>query len=409
MQDICILVVSYDSGHYRERMGLGPDFLAAAIEPLLVRLGHTVRVERITLPPNSFAAEIGSTFALSREIARRVRELRDEITLPIVLSGNCNAALGTVSGCRDSTTSVIWFDAHGEATTPETTTSGFLDGMGISMLTGQCWQTLTRTVPGFEPLPGDRILLVGARDIEPAERDLLERGRVRQVAHPDDLFDAYAPLRLDAHATYLHFDLDVLDPKEATANGWPTPGGPDLDAVIRSAADVGRLSLIEAIGIASYDPVADRDGRALQAALAMLEAALHPPGRVDDGEPLTAREVLRRYIEDEITGYAGVALTDVNQIDANGDRPLHFAGWRGDAEEAAALIAGGAEVNAVGEFGYLPIHAAVTKGNIEVVRVLLEHGAFPDVSTEWGKTAIEEAREDGRQDLVELLMRYRRG
>ncbi len=283
MRDICILLVSYDSGRHRERMGLGPHHLAAAIEPHLVALGHDVRVEEITLPPDSFSAEISSMFALSRAIARRVRQLREEHTLPLVLSGNCNAALGTVSGCRGEDTAVVWFDAHGEATTPETTTSGFLDGMGISMLTGQCWQSLARTVPGFDPLPGERILLVGARDVEAAELDLLTRVGVRRVAHPDDLFDACAAIRLQAHRVYLHLDLDVLDPNDAIANGWPTPGGPRVDDVIRGVADVGRLSLIEGIGIASYDPAVDRDGRALRAALAILEAVLHPPDRQDDG------------------------------------------------------------------------------------------------------------------------------
>ncbi len=279
MRNICILLVSYDSGRYRERMGLGPDHLVAAIEPHLVRRGHDVRVEEITLPANSFTAEIGSMFTLSRAIARRVRQLRDAHTLPLVLSGNCNAALGTVSGCRGEDTGVVWFDAHGEATTPETTTSGFLDGMGISMLTGQCWQSLARTVPGFDPLPGERILLVGARDIEAAERELLQRVGVRRVAHPDDLVEAYTAIRLQAHGVYLHLDLDVLDPTDAIANGWPTPGGPSVDDVIRGAADVGRLSLIEAIGIASYDPAIDRDGRARQAALAIVDAALDPPDR----------------------------------------------------------------------------------------------------------------------------------
>jgi len=85
--------------------------------------------------------------------------------------------------------------------------------MGISMLTGQCWQSLARTVPGFDPLPGERILLVGARDVDAAETELLNRVGVRRVAHPDDLFDAYAAIRLQAHGVYLHLDLDVLDPK----------------------------------------------------------------------------------------------------------------------------------------------------------------------------------------------------
>jgi len=346
---------------------------------------------------------------LSREIARRVRQLREDHWLPLVLSGNCNASLGTVSGCRDESTSVVWFDAHGEATTPETTTSGFLDGMGISMLTDQCWSQLTRTVPGYSPLPGDRILLVGARDVEPAEQDLLERLGVRRVPHPDDLFDAYAPVRLHGRWVYLHLDLDVLDPSAATANQWPTPGGPSVHDVVRGVADVSRLSHISAIGLASYDPSADRDGRALQAALAILEAALHPPRIEYNGRPLTAREVLRRYIEEDVSGYLSVALTDVNQADGNGDRPLHFAAIRADAAEIVALLAGGAEVNGVGEFGDLPIHYAAYNGDIEVVKVLLEHGAFPDVGNESNFTAIDTARREGHQDVVDLLMQYRRG
>jgi ankyrin repeat protein len=177
--------------------------------------------------------------------------------------------------------------------------------------------------------------------------------------------------------------------------------------VIRGVGDVARLSLIEAIGLASYDPVADGDGRALQAALAILEAALHPPDRKYDGRPLTAREVLQRYVEEDI--YLGVALTDVNQVDGDGDRPLHIAARRGDLQEIAALLAGGADVNAVGEFGHLPIHWAVSEeSNIDAVRMLLEHGAFPDVRTDWGRTAMDHARDANRQDILDLLMRYRR-
>ena len=70
---------------------------------------------------------------------------------------------GRWRGAGGGGTDVVWFDAHGEATTPETTTSGFLDGMGISILTGRCWRTMAASIPGFEPLPGKRIALLGAR------------------------------------------------------------------------------------------------------------------------------------------------------------------------------------------------------------------------------------------------------
>ncbi len=276
--NICVLLAPYDSGRHCERMGLGPHHLLASIEPLLIRLGHHVRVDEITVP-DPFLTEISTTFALCREIARRVHACREEGWMPLVLSGNCNAALGTVSGCGCAQTTVVWFDAHGEATTPDTTTSGFLDGMGISTLTGQCWQRLARTVPGFEPVPGERVLLVGARDVEPAEAGLLERIGVRRVPHPHDLFDAFAPLKLGVDNLYLHLDLDVLDPHAAVANQWPTPDGPTIDDVTLAVGDLCRGTPVDAIGLASYNPGADRDGRALRAALAILEAALDPPVR----------------------------------------------------------------------------------------------------------------------------------
>ena len=84
-----------------------------------------------------FGAEIQTAFALCAAVAEKARESRATGRFPLVLSGNCNVAVGTVAGCGCGSTDVVWFDAHGEATTPETTTSGFLDGMGISILTGK--------------------------------------------------------------------------------------------------------------------------------------------------------------------------------------------------------------------------------------------------------------------------------
>ena len=146
----------------------------SGLKPLLTRLGHSFVREEITAP-DSYLAEIKTAFALCRTVADRVRAWQREGYFPIVLSGNCNTAVGTISGCGCQNTGVVWLDAHGESTTPDTTTSGFLDGMGISILTGQCWTTLARTIPGFDPVPGEHILLVESRDLEPDEVTLLDR------------------------------------------------------------------------------------------------------------------------------------------------------------------------------------------------------------------------------------------
>ena len=252
---------------------LVPERLWQAIEPLLTRRGHATRAEVIALS-DGFLTEIATTFSVARAISERVHACRREGWMPLVLSGNCNASLGTVSGCGCATTGVVWFDAHGEATTPDTTRSGFLDGMGISMLAGQSWHHLARSVPGFTPVAGQQVVLVGARDVEPDEADLLRRVGVQRVSRAEDLAPALAPLQAHAQidGVYLHLDLDVLDPQDATANQWAPPGGLRIASIGRALAEVRKMLPIKALGVASYSPDIDQDGRGLRAALTMIEA-----------------------------------------------------------------------------------------------------------------------------------------
>jgi hypothetical protein len=98
--NICAIAVPYDSGHYRGRMGLGPErLLAGGIRSLLENFGHSLTVEEVTLA-DGYLAEIKTAFALCREVSNRVREVRRKASFPLVLSGNCNTAVGAVAGAE---------------------------------------------------------------------------------------------------------------------------------------------------------------------------------------------------------------------------------------------------------------------------------------------------------------------
>jgi arginase len=263
--DIDVIMVPYDSGLRRARMGLGPERLfEGGLEPLLRRLGHTVTVEEIEAQ-NPHRAEIATAFELCRVVSDRVRQSRRAGRFPLLLSGNCNIAVGGVAGCGPDTTAVIWFDAHGESTTPETTASGFLDGMGISTLVGQCWRRLAQQIPGFAPVPGAQVLLVGSRDVEPDEEELLDRVGVRRVTELDDLRSALGSMSEVIDGVYVHLDLDVLDPSEAVANQWTPPGGLTTEQLERAIREIQQHAPVKAVGIASYDPDCDRSQAALRA------------------------------------------------------------------------------------------------------------------------------------------------
>jgi len=143
--------------------------------------------------------------------------------------------------------------------------------MGISILTGQCWKKLARSIPGFAPVPGERIALVGARDIEPDEMSLLKHVGVHCVLADSHFLQSVKEIARKTTGLYVHFDLDVLDPAEAVANQWCPPGGLSVASLVDSVKSLAAHAPIKAAGFASFDPQADHNGRAVEAARMCIE------------------------------------------------------------------------------------------------------------------------------------------
>jgi arginase len=269
-------------------MGRGPVVLAPLVADRLRAAGHEVAFTTVDTGPE-LRGEAASAFALSAALVRPVRDALVRGELPVVLSGNCNSAIGTVSAIDPLRTGVIWLDAHGEFNTPETTASGFLDGMGLAIATGRCWRTMAASIPGYRPFPDAHIVLVGARDFDEAEERELRRTGIALVQPPlvrewgaaAAIVPALASLRQRVESVYVHIDLDVLDPGEGVANPFQAPGGLTVDEVSAILEIVEDRFALRALGIASYDPEVDRDGRARDAALRFVDV-LCPAERTVD-------------------------------------------------------------------------------------------------------------------------------
>jgi arginase len=204
--------------------------------------------------------------------------------LPILLGGDHCLAIGSISAiarhCRDTKKKlrVLWLDAHADFNTPETTTSGFLDGMALAALTGQCWRALTASIPGFRPVSDAHVVLVGARDIDPAEEQSLASSRVMRVeaarlqaAGTAAALDA-ALIELARHVSrvYLHIDLDVHEPADAQANQYAVPGGLFAGTVRDLVGVVADRFTIAAAALTAFDP--SYDSRMLETGLLLAEA-----------------------------------------------------------------------------------------------------------------------------------------
>jgi arginase len=259
-----IVQVPSDLGR-ADRMGAGVPVLAETLAELV---DETVVVARGDASLN----EVAACMEIVRGVGERVREVVAARRFPLVLAGNCHSSLGTVAGLRIPV-GVVWLDAHADFNTPETTRSGFLDGMALALLTGSGWEALRATIPGHEPVPEEWVVLAGARDLDPSEEQRLAPSGVRR-AQADDLPDALDTLRGRIADVYLHVDLDVLDPSVGRANRYACDGGFNLHELERAVDAVQARFTVRAAAVTAYDPAGDPEHAIPQAARAVVARLL---------------------------------------------------------------------------------------------------------------------------------------
>jgi len=215
--------------------------------------------------PGDDVVEAGRVFALNAALAGLVSEARAGGATPIVVAGNCSTCTAQV-GHADG---IVWLDTHADFNTPDTTASGFLDGMALSFATGEGYDHLRAAIPGFRAVAPDRVVLVGVRDVDPLEQRRIDVRGVRSATA--------AAVEPPAERVYLHVDLDVLDTSVGRANQFARAGGLQVADVLGVIERVAARATITGAAITAWDPSYDDGGGIRDAAgtiLAALEAAL---------------------------------------------------------------------------------------------------------------------------------------
>jgi arginase len=184
--------------------------------------------------------------ALYRNVAGAVAGAADAGACPVVMSGDCTTALGTVAGLQHAgqDVGIVWFDAHGDVQTLETTASGYLGGLPLRLLVGYRPE-LIATALGMRSVAEDRVLLVGARDLDPPEAAYLAAARIGRAE-----VTGLTPAALPGGPLYVHLDLDVIDPADVPGLRYPAPGGPSAPQVTAALAALLATRRVTAIGIA---------------------------------------------------------------------------------------------------------------------------------------------------------------
>jgi arginase len=205
---------------------------------------------------------------LHEELAKDVTKIVDEGTLPVSIAGDCCTAIGVMAGLQRARIDplFIWFDAHGDFNTWETTPSGFLGGMPLAMIAGLGDQTMPRAVD-LQAVEQENIILTDGRDLDPGERELVQGSNITHMEDPMDLLE----YDFQDRPIYVHFDTDIVNPLDAPAMNYLAEGGSRAEELGKVFRHIAQTGLVKSISVSSWNPELDEDGRTKEAILNLLQ------------------------------------------------------------------------------------------------------------------------------------------
>ena len=218
------------------------------------------------------------------ELAALVGDVVSRGGLPLVLGGDHSVALGTLAGLRAAAGEpggVIWIDAHGDLNTPRTSPSGNVHGMPLAAalgLAGAGFEHAGLTLPAVEP---HRVVLVGVRSLDPAERALIRETGIRAITMTEiDRIGieraAQEAIDRASGAGFVHvsLDLDALDPEVAPGVGTPVKGGLTYREAHLACEDIAESGVVGSLELVEVNPILDRENASAAIAVELAASAL---------------------------------------------------------------------------------------------------------------------------------------
>lgn len=284
MRKIKIIGVPMDLGADRRGVDMGPSALRiAGLNTRLREMGYQVQdfgnvlVTLAEVKPfgKSKAKYLNEIAATCHELAEVVKKTAQEGAFPLVLGGDHSIAIGTVSGmashfrAKNQKVGLIWLDAHGDFNTPDSSLSGNIHGMPLATLCGVGARPLT-SIEGFvAKVEAANAVILGARDLDAAERELIRQAGVKVFTMRDldelgmkaCIEQALSIVCKDTAGFHVSIDADVVDPLLAPGVGTPVRGGisyREAHLAMELLADSSRVLSAELVEV---NPILDQENR----------------------------------------------------------------------------------------------------------------------------------------------------
>jgi arginase len=289
---LAVIGAALDLGAGRRGVDMGPSAIRyAELDSRVSELGYDYvdlgNVEAAVAEATDLVDEHARFLPQIKDTCRRIAELVTQAIgagqVPVVLGGDHSVALGTLSGLREAhgPGGAIWFDAHGDLNSPETSPSGNVHGMVLAAalgLAGERFQGDGWALPALAP---GRVSLVGVRSLDEGERKLLQESDVRvfTMSDVDRLGVERAVREALAHVAgpgfvHVSLDMDVVDPEVAPGVGTPVRGGLSYREAHLALELVAESGLLSSLDVVEVNPILDRENQTGRLAVELVASAL---------------------------------------------------------------------------------------------------------------------------------------
>lgn len=225
-----------------------------------------------------------SVIRASEELAGAVSRALADDRFPLILGGDHSIAIGSIAGAASHfrELGVIWFDAHADINTPETSPSGNIHGMPLAASLGLGYPGLAKVGGWLGKIKPENLIYIGVRDIDKGEAELISQYGIRNYSPTEIrsrgmaviIKEALAELSSRCDAIHLSFDLDGIDPMEAPGVGTPVKAGVSFEESLSALTLLADSGLITSAEFVELNPILDKDGRTVEAAIRLIAILL---------------------------------------------------------------------------------------------------------------------------------------
>lgn len=286
---LSMIGVAIDLGAGTPGVSLGPAAIRyAGIHERMTNIGYDVQDEgdivaikqEVSTSANTHLKNLDEVARVNSLLCERVDSVMKAGRFPLVLGGDHSIAIGTIAGVLQHVEKlgIIWFDAHGDINTEETSPSGNIHGMPVAVSLGHGHDLLTKIGGADKKISSENIVFIGCRDLDAGERKMLKEFGIKvftmhevdRLGMTEVMNQAIEIASNGTDGIHVSFDMDSMDPVYAEGTGTRVPGGLTYRESHLALEMISETEKVVSAEFVEVNPIIDNKNQTAKTAVALI-------------------------------------------------------------------------------------------------------------------------------------------